>query len=275
MRKVSGWIGALCTLFLLATSFSMAASAAGYDTKKTEAIKGTPTIDGKMDDIWKKANKIDVNQLNKDLIPSDSTTTAEAYTMWDDTNFYFLAIVKDSHVSDKGGTTGPEDVDSIEIQIDEKNSKGKGNVATGNAAAGCFRVDANGKTTGFGAKFDKDSAKFKGAAVKTDTGYIVEAAVPFSAIKPAEGTTIAMEVQINDNMADKGRAGLIAWNSNKVLGWQDTEAMGEVKLVAAAGGNAGTDNPKTGEAMPVAGAALLTLSAAVTGGCIVSARKKK
>ena len=274
MRKACGLLATFCSAMLLAASFSIGANAATYDTKQTEAIKGTPTIDGKMDDIWKKANKIDVNMLNKTLIPSNSTTTAEAYTMWDDQNFYFFAVVKDSHVSDKGGSVA-EDKDSVEIQVDEKNSKGKGNVSAGNAAAGCFRVDVNGATSGFGDKYNADKSKFKSAAVKTDTGYIVEAAIPFTSITPKADAVIAMEIQINDNMADSGRSGLISWNSDACLGWSDTEAMGEVKLVeGAAGGDTDTDNPKTGEELPVAGLALLAVSAAVTGGCLTLRKKK-
>ena len=95
MKKSVKFLGAACTLTMLMSGLAMGANAATYDTKKTEAIKGTPTIDGKMDDIWKKANKIEANLVNKTLIPSESTTTAECYTMWDDNYFYFLGIVKD------------------------------------------------------------------------------------------------------------------------------------------------------------------------------------
>lgn len=279
MKKSVKLLGAACSLTMLMSGLAMAVSAETYDTKKTEAIKGTPTIDGKMDDIWKKANKIEANLVNKTLIPSESTTTAECYTMWDDNYFYFIGIVKDSAVHEEGGTA-KEDVDSVELGFDELNSKKSENVPAGDPAAGSFRVGVNGELSGFGDKFTNAGDKFKGAATKTDTGYIVEMAIPFDKLTPEEGKVVSMEVQINDNMEGKGRSGLVTWNSDKCLGWQSSEAQGEVKLVAAPaeGGDSEPDSkptPPTGDALPVAAAGLLVLSVATAAGTALVKKGRK
>ena len=230
MKKLVCFIGFLITFIM---AMNLIVSAAAYNTKSTEAVKGTPAIDGKMDDIWKETNKVEVKLVNQTILPSKSTTTGVCYTMWDEIYFYTLIDVKDSAVFETGGTVA-EDIDSVEIGFDELNSKGIGNVCLGaqDPAAGVFRVDVNGRTSGFGNKFDNDFSKFKGAAKKTDSGYMVEMAIPFSNLKPEANKAVSMEVQINDSNNGGGRTGLITWNSDQCLGWQDSEAHGEVKLSA-------------------------------------------
>jgi len=230
MKKLVCFIGFLI-IFILPMDFIV--SAAAYNTKAIEAVKGTPAIDGKMDDIWNETKKEEVKLVNQTIIPSKSTTTGVCYTMWDDMYFYILIDVRDSAVFETGGTVA-EDIDSVEIGFDELNSKGRGNVCTGaqDPAAGVFRVGVNNQLSGFGNKYENDLLKFKGAAKKTNSGYIVEMAIPFSSLKPEANKVVSMEVQINDSSNGGGRTGLITWNSDQCLGWQDSESHGEVKLSA-------------------------------------------
>lgn len=201
--------------------------------KSTNAIKGTPVIDGKMDNIWNNAKVIDVNLVNKTLIKSNTTTKAKTRTMWDTKNLYIYSVITDQHVwntATKGNA--PEDKDSIEFSIDEANNKkGANNVAAKNPAAGVFRIGTNkSEISGFGDRFIAIKSKVKGKCVVTKTGYIVEVAIPWSTIKPKAGTTIGMEVQINDNDKGAGRSGLVTWNSAECLGWRDTAYLGNVVL---------------------------------------------
>ena len=238
MKKIISVL--IVTLLLL----GMIPASAAYDTKTTQAIKGTPVIDGVMDSIWQQANEVNVNLVNQTLIPSNSTTTAKAYTMWDDNYFYFLAVVTDTDVWATGGEG--EEVDSVEIAIDETNNKsGQNNVNTTNTAIGVFRVGTNdSQISGFGGKFTTEQSNIKGKSTMTDTGYIVEMAIPWTTITPAEGAIIGMEIQINDSSAGAGRTGLISWNSIETLGWRDTESHGNVVLAAAP---AGTETPASTE----------------------------
>ena len=238
--------------------------------KITEAVKGTPVIDGKIDDVWAKAKVVNADQVNKTLIPSSTTTTGKVRTMWDENFFYILAEVKDSAVFTKATEgAGSEDKDSIEFQIDEANNKsGTNNVQAGNKAAGCFRVGTNdSEISGFGDMFDAVKAKIQGKSVVTDTGYIVEMAIPWSTIKPAAGTKIGMEAQINDNLDGKKRGGLVTWNSAECLGWRDTAMMGTVVLVDASSKSA--SNPKTSDA----GVVLFAVLAGVSGVSVLRMRK--
>ena len=209
------------------------AVAADYDTKKIQAIKGTPVIDGEMDEIWQGANVMEANLVNQTLIPSETKTTGKAWTMWDENYFYILAEVYKSAVYPEGGEA--ENVDSVEYGIDFLNTKGSNNVAPGgDDTAGVFRIGTNdSQISGFGGAFDAVQDKIVGKCVTTDFGYRAELAIPWVGIAPAEGKVISMEVQINVNDNGTGRDGLVTWNSDECLGWRDSESHGEVTLAAA------------------------------------------
>lgn len=230
-KKMKKLILALLLAVMLSTISTINVGAAKYDTKTTEAIKGTPVVDGIIDGMWAKANEIEVKLVNQTIIPSNSTTTAKVRTMWDEKNLYILSQVYDTAVANKDIA----EPDGIEFAIDEANDKtGVGNVVSGNPAAGVFQIFIfNSRKTGFGDKYTASADRFQGIVVPTDYGYITEVAIPWSTITPAEGTTVGLEVQINDNISGEKREGLVTWNSEACLGWSDTESHGNLILIAA------------------------------------------
>ena len=222
---------ALLFAVTFAATSTINVGAAKYDTKTTQAIKGTPVVDGIMDEMWTKANEIEAKLVNQTIIPSNSTTTAKVRTMWDETNLYVISQVYDTAVANKDIA----EPDGIEFDVDEANDKtGVGNVVSGNPAAGVFQIFIfNSKKTGFGDKYTASADKFQGVVVPTDYGYIAEVAIPWTTITPAEGTTVGFEVQINDNISGEKREGLVTWNTEACLGWSDTDSHGNLVLVAA------------------------------------------
>lgn len=153
--------------------------------------------------------------------------------LWDEKYLYVFAEVLDADPNPENRLGSPDFIpDGIEIQIDEQNDKsGKNNVPAGNACAGSWQVFADGSESGFGDQFTAGRAKFRSAVKPTPSGYNVEMAIPWNRLTPEVGTKIGLEIQINDNITGKTREGLVTWNSDACLGWQDTEAMGTVTFL--------------------------------------------
>ena len=84
-------------LFLAAIlTLSMVQGAAAHD-KVTHANWGTPVVDGKMDDVWKNAEKIHVaDEAITDA--GDQTAVADVYSLWDGDFIYFYAVITDPTV---------------------------------------------------------------------------------------------------------------------------------------------------------------------------------
>lgn len=231
MKKITAII-----LAVMMTLAIVALPCAAYEPKTAKAVKATAIIDAEMEDIWKETDALTVDLVNKTIIydPNySSQTTATVRFLWNEKYLYVYAEVLDSdlYTENKNGSASYV-ADGIEFQIDEENNKtGKNNVSAGNPAAGSFQVFADNTKNGFGDLYTAGKDKFHCAVKVTDVGYIVEAAMPWNTLSPAVGTQIGLEIQINDNITGDTREGLVSWNSDACLGWQDTEAMGTITFV--------------------------------------------
>ena len=168
--------------------------------------KGTPTLDGVEEEMWKNASaKIPMNFSLAGL--EDTNATGYARVMWDDKFLYCIGVIKDS--TPTTGLKDPENpwfTDSFEVFLDEENK------GTGDIPIAQFRVDTQGKFSGMLQHVTKDEAGMRSEykdtkyAVKTnETGYVVEIAIPWTRIKPtADKTEIGLEFQINDEKDNSG-----------------------------------------------------------------------
>ncbi len=240
---------------ILATVIMLAAAVlpcAAYEPKTAKAVKATAIIDAEMEDIWKETDALTVDLVNKTIIydPNySSQTTATVRFLWDEKYLYVFAEVLDSdlYTENKNGSANYI-ADGIEFQIDEENNKtGKNNVSSGNPAAGSFQVFADGAKNGFGDLYTAGMAKFRSAVKVNDNGYTVEAAMPWNTLSPEVGTQIGVEIQINDNITGDAREGLVSWNSDACLGWQDTEAMGTLTFADSPEGYVPPEIPEDSE----------------------------
>lgn len=235
MKRAFSALTAALSVMLSCASGCLPASAA-YEPKSATAIKATAIIDGEAEEIWQKAEVLEANLINRTIIynpDTESTATASVRLLWDEKYLYVFAEVLDADPNPENRLGSPDFIpDGIEIQIDEQNDKsGKNNVPAGNACAGSWQVFADGSESGFGDQFTAGRAKFRSAVKPTPSGYNVEMTIPWNRLTPEVGTKIGLEIQINDNITGKTREGLVTWNSDACLGWQDTEAMGTVTFL--------------------------------------------
>ncbi|WP_160690586.1 sugar-binding protein [Clostridium sp. C2-6-12] len=185
----------------------------------SDAIKGTPTIDGETDSIWNNAKTISTDILADGSVNTEGAK-AKIKTMWDENYIYVLADVTDSKL-DKSNPT-PYMQDSFETFIDE--NLGKTSYYEKDDAQ--YRVNFDNEAS-FSANCDK--TKFKSATKKTATGYIVEEAIPLKTIKGSAGTKIGLEFQVND-VFDKSNRVMSKWSNTSGEAYKDTSTFGEVTL---------------------------------------------
>ena len=194
-----------------------------FDIKKLErptmeVKKGTVKIDGKVDKEWDKAAEVPLS------INLGAKCEGTAKLLWDKDNLYVLFNVKDS-VLNKANENAWEQ-DSIEVFIDENNSKAGGYEPDDKQ----YRVSYENFLSFNG---DKCIEKNMKSAVKlTDDGYIVEASFKWTDIKPEAGaTSVGLELQVNDAGSAGSRLGTISWADDTGTGYMNPEVFGTINLV--------------------------------------------
>jgi len=198
-----------------------AAAPAAPSGPMVEAVRGTPAaIDGTMDPVFAKAQVIETGMI---AVGDTSQAHAKGRLAWDDKYLYVFIEVKDAVLCDK--SPNPWEQDSVEIYIDEKNSK-KGSYPPGVAQ---YRVSYNNKASGgTGAKL----SEFKSGVKIVDGGYNVTVAIPFTLGAPAAGTVIGFDFQTNDDGTGKGvRSGIKDWANKTNNNYQSAQYFGNAKLL--------------------------------------------
>ncbi|MEN3011360.1 MAG: endo-1,4-beta-xylanase [Dictyoglomus thermophilum] len=183
------------------------------------AKKGTPKIDGEMDDIWKNTPEYITDSYVQGQ--KGKVAYAKFRVLWDETSIYVYAEIYDSLLNK--ANANPWEQDSFEIFIDEDNSK-RLSYDSNDAQ---YRVNFENVQT-FGT--NASSARFVTATKKTDFGYIVEAQVKMKEVKLEAGKVIGFDVQVNDADASGSRVGIIAWNEMENINWQNPSSFGNLRL---------------------------------------------
>ena len=198
---------------------------------------GTISVDADADDAWGNAVNIPLT-INK-----GSEASANAKVLWDDDNLYVYATVKDAVLDKTGAQTHEQD--SLEVFIDEDNGK----TASYGEDDKQYRINYTNEQSFNGKKCLAENVK---SATKTiDGGYVVEAAFKWTDIKPANGTKIGLELQINDAKGGK-RIGTLSWYDETGMGWSGSNVYGTVELTGKTGSNGGGSsvNPGTSDTKP-------------------------
>ncbi|HWT26401.1 MAG TPA: sugar-binding protein, partial [Mobilitalea sp.] len=147
--------------------------------------------------------------------------TGRVRLLWDDNFMYALFEVKDS-VLNKSSQNAYEQ-DSVEIFLDQNNEKS--DFYDNND--GQYRVNFEGENS-FGTVPTQQG--FQSAAKKTDTGYIVELAIPLLS-KAQEGAIMGFDAQINDSNSSGVRQGIAKFNDVTDNSWSSTKLWGNLELV--------------------------------------------
>lgn len=198
---------------------------------------GTISVDGEEDAAWDNAVNIPLT-INK-----DSEASANAKVLWDDDNLYVYATVKDAVLDKTGAQTHEQD--SLEVFIDEDNGK----TASYGEDDKQYRINYNNEQSFNGKKCLAENVK---SATKTIVGgYVVEAAFKWTDIRPANGTKIGLDLQINDAKGGK-RTGTLSWYDETGMGWSGSNVYGTVELTGKTGSNGGGSsvNPGTSDTKP-------------------------
>lgn len=214
----------LSLVLLLAATPVLAATNTLWDTKTMTAYKGKPTVDGKIDDIWKYATEF---KMTYDAQGASAEKLGTAYTgkytnwgkiLWSDKTVYVLVYAqRESVVLDSKFQTWNKD--GIELYIDEGNEKSD------------KAYDANDSLSRILADGTIASSKKK-VVVKAGTqagGYLLEMSYEFESVVPKAGASFGFDLAINYNK-DKtdARANCIAWNDRANLAHKFPIYMGTV-----------------------------------------------
>lgn len=179
--------------------------------------KGTPVIDGEVDDAWNDVEEIELSVKN-----GNPKASAKAKLLWDDKNLYVLVNVKDENLD--ATSDAAHEKDSVEVFIDENNHKSDSYEEDDKQ----YRVNYLNEATFNGSKCKEDNIKH--AAKETEDGYLVEAAYAWTDITPEVGTNIGLDLQIND-AAGGSRIGTASWFDETGNGWSSPNVFGEATLV--------------------------------------------
>jgi len=188
------------------------------NANQANAMFGTPTIDGTIDDVWSGAPSIPVNRYQM----AWQGAHGEAKALWDNENLYVLFQVSDMQL-DKTSPNAYEQ-DSVEIFLDENNEK----TSSYQSDDGQYRINFDNETS-----FNPPSIAtgFVSATKVSGTNYTVEVKIPLKSITPASGTKLGFDVQINDGK-DGDRQSVAAWNDTTGNGYQDTSVYGVLTLTS-------------------------------------------
>jgi len=180
---------------LLAVAMIAPASAAGAN----EILKGTPELDGQLDDIYTQSAvyTIEADSVNYAWGGAEIQDFSEAasYFLWDENYLYICTVNVDDTKVNLTGDKGWQN-DAAEMWFIDEGLRHKIHAA----ADGNFFLggDGDGKTA-------YDFAGAKSAAAYTDDGWCVEVALPMNGL--AAGKEFSYTLQVNNCLDDGAAAG--------------------------------------------------------------------
>jgi hypothetical protein len=215
-RALSVLLALILTISVL-TLFSSAERGFVYT-----APKGTPVIDGVIDDIWQYAEWTSVEYPHDGSDKAEIPELLRIKLLWDETHLYFLAEVTDADLNYEN--------DLVEIYIDEGNERG--DAYDDNDGQTRFRWDGT-VIQDSGTNCQNDAP---GAGTMTDTGWITEGAIKWSD-NPVEGRKSGLEFMFNVGGSDADFTAALRWNVDTAGGdpapYQSPAAFGTLVLGAA------------------------------------------
>lgn len=176
---------------------------------------GTAAVDGVKESSWDEAVTIPLT------IRLGAGASAQASLMWDQEYLYVFAEVKDN-VLDAASSQAHEQ-DSLEIFIDENNHKS----AAYEEDDKQYRINYQAEQSYNGKKCLAEN--IQSVTKTTDDGYVIETAIKWTDIKPANNMEIGIELQINDAAGGK-RIGTLSWYDESGQGWSSPGVFGTAIL---------------------------------------------
>ncbi|MBW3623835.1 MAG: PIG-L family deacetylase [Armatimonadetes bacterium] len=207
-------------------------------------IAAAPKIDGDLDD-WKADSEIRIPSTNvvQGQFGGNSDGSASARLAYDDRFFYVGVRVKDETVV---SNIAPDDIkahwrtDSVEITVDPQ-PRSEATLTT--FKAGIFPWDTAGKVRAARdadanpGPIEETAPGMRLASKRTTDGYMIETAIPWSAIgaKPESGKRLGFNLLLYDGDRKDARVGdgigegRLAWSPRPGV-WGRPEQWGEIRL---------------------------------------------
>lgn len=185
---------------------------------------GTAEIDGTMDEEYSACSSLSVDTFIQGIEDEKNVfqgATAQARVLWDEDAIYVYMEVNDPVLSEASDTVYMQD--SIEVFVDENNNK----TTYYEEDDGQYRVSYKNRQS-FGSTGSVEG--FESATRQLDTGYAVEAKIPYRTITPQEGTVIGFDLQVNDDQGSGARDSIAKWNDPTNNSWQSTAGFGILTL---------------------------------------------
>lgn len=187
-----------------------------------------PVIDGVADDIWANAGKLYANNVLVGAGGNGSDNcSGSVQLLWDDNKIYALCTVTDDQLVHNGGDVYEDD--NVELYFDSNNSKGSS--YDSDDVQFSFNYDSKTIAT-IPSGYNSKGIDF--VVLPTNTGYNVEASIPWSNIKCNDlksDMLIGFEFMINDDDNGGSRDNKISWNATSDNAWQSAFSFGTIKIV--------------------------------------------
>ncbi len=182
------------------------------------AYAGKPDMEAnRLDTIWQGVQSVPLSATASVNANEDGSVSAAFKVLWQPDRLYVLAEVIDPYLSDSNPSSYLQD--SIEVFIDEGNHK------TGEYEEddGQYRVNFRNVLS-----IDHGSVQPVTRAFATDTGFVVEMAIPYSG-SMTQGDVLGFDVRYNNATADGGRT-MLNFSDASDSGWKDTRVFGLLEL---------------------------------------------
>ena len=221
------WISLiLATAMLLGMTMNVGAA---FNRSYT-APKGTPVIDGEIDDVWNTAEWTAVDKTYDTTRDTDSVCYVKL--LWDESHLYFLANIYD--------TTENERNDLMEIYIDQ-DKKAAGEYEEDDFHTRFF-VRKSGAKQDSGKNCQNDAPSI--AKSLGDNKFLVEGQLEWKGGKASVGDEIGLEFMYNDGTMFQAFMEAYRWNADTANGdewpFESTKYFGT--LILAEAGTASAEN---------------------------------
>ncbi|WP_246320301.1 sugar-binding protein [Paenibacillus qinlingensis] len=232
--------------------------------QEAKASKGTPVIDGQIEDSWLTAGSFQALKVSD---PTKVSPLASMRLLWDEHNLYVLAEVKDANLNASGGNLWEHD--SMEFFVDENN----GDTIAFQSDDRHYRINyKNLKSAGKNTTINS----FTSAAREVEGGYLIEAAFPLNVITGSVGTVIGFDAGASDDSNYDGiRDNATMWSNQRFNSHVSTQWYGNITFVEAenlptnpnsnSNQNSTSNSTAGGNATPVFDGATVRLTPILTG----------
>jgi tetratricopeptide (TPR) repeat protein len=224
IKQIVGPIAKLSRLFGEATKSPWEQSAPA--PVSIVPMSGTCKIDGKVDDAWANVQSNTIGNVTYAPAENEADASASFKMMYDKQALYLLVDVKDNELINDSVEFWLDD--SVEVFVDADNCKA--DTYGDNDYQYNFAWDSSAPSMGEGKHNKTEGVQY--AFDRTDSGYRLEAKLPFSTLgtESKPGTKIGLDIHVNDDDDGGDRDTKLMWNTKYDIAWQQPAALGTAEL---------------------------------------------